>query len=880
MQKSMENTVFVRFDPTPQHKVMRHELEDIFSQAGPIKKSSWINTKGATAPSGDGEDYQRGTTGRSSKGYGFIRYISQEDAVSAQKELNNSKIQMDGKNYTLKVELASLSAAANSKAAKANYRGDKKGKDTSSSTDATSPESEEAVSMLKKKSRIILRNLSFYAKENHIRTAMESNFGKVLDIHLPKVKANLHVGFCFVTFENPKDAQKAVETKRIDIKKRAVNMDWSLPKKHHQQQKEQERLQKEKEQQKIKEERDENDEDDDATSNSDSESESSDSDDESRSSSNSSENDNDDSDDDTDDDSDDDKQENAVGEDSDNSDDTDDNEEEPEDDSVGKKCCLFLRNLPFDATRHDLFQLLYKFGHIKGIYLVKDRATGMLKGTAFVTYSNPKGAKRAMEFAASSSTSDTGGTPFVSQRQNAGTSNEGIDDASQIRGSLMLKGRKILVDMAVDKETAATFDSKEYKIPQADRRNLYLQAEARVESSSSNPKANNTDTWDDLPQQDQRKRQTALKDKTAKLQSPIFFINPNRLSFRNMGKHVNEAGLQKLIELATKRGLAKRLVSVEDQIAHWRALGEMTTREILAKVQQIEGQDRDIIPPWSYDDEEEENSNGETKSKRRKNIKDFIPSVYIDRDFGPSGKKADAPSRGFGFAEFTHHTHALACLRELNNNPAYSKDYAAGGKAADALKKRPQRKNKKGFSNRTPGDYRDDDGKVHIPRLIVDFVVENKVKAKKQAERRLQQQLNQSKQQLEQLEKKKEKDGAETSTKKKGRGAIQREKKRKKRESGEEEAERQRKLQKKALYEAKKEMRKERAEEKKRKAEELKRKSMKPPKKKKSQQKRIEDDEEFENIVRTYQSKLESARDEKVSKTNPREAVREKRWFE
>jgi RNA recognition motif-containing protein len=29
-------------------------------------------------------------------------------------------------------------------------------------------------------------------------------------------------------------------------------------------------------------------------------------------------------------------------------------------------------------------------------------------------------------------------------------------------------------------------------------------------------------------------------------------------------------------------------------------------------------------------------------------------------------------SRGFAFVEFTHHAHALACLRELNNNPVYA----------------------------------------------------------------------------------------------------------------------------------------------------------------------------------------------------------------
>jgi len=886
----MENTVFVRFEPTPQHKVMRHELEDIFSQAGPIKKSSWINTKGAIAPSGDGENYQRGTTGRSSKGYGFIKYLAQEDALAAQKTLNNSRIQMDGKNYMIKVELASVSAATNSKAAKANYRGDKK-KDEKSSTDTAAPNDEEAKVLSKKKSRIIVRNLSFYAKENHIRKAMESNFGKVLEVHVPKVKNNLHVGFCFVTFEDPKDAQKAVEKKHVNIQKRAVNMDWSLPKKLHQQKKQQEQEQKNLERQKKDEQKDENDDLNSSKTNGSDESNSeSDGDgdgDRSSGSGNGSESVSDsDSDSDGDHSEGNDNDSDAMDEENGDSKDDDSDEQDLEDESVGKKCCLFLRNLPFDSTRHDLFQLLYKFGHIKGIYLVKDRETGMLKGTAFVTYSKPQGARRAMEFAASSSSLKGGGTPFLSQRQKVGESNGLDDDESQIRGSLVLKGRKILVDMAVDKETASTFESKEYKIPHADRRNLYLQAEARVESTSPDPMANKTDTWDDLPQQDQKKRQTALKDKIAKLQSPIFFINPNRLSFRNMGKHVDEGGLQKLIELATKRGLEKSLVRVEDQIAHWRALGEMSTREILAKIQEIEGKSLSVIPSWNYDDDVKiESSSDDKKKQRRKNIKDFIPSVYIDRDFGPSGKKVDAPSRGFGFAEFTHHTHALACLRELNNNSVYSKDYAAGGKAADTLKKRPQRKNKKGGNSGpgvSPRDYRDVDGRVRVPRLIVDFVVENKVKAKKQAERRMHQQLNQSKQRLEKLEKRKAKEGAADSeeaaaAKKKGRGAIQREKKRKKRESGEEETERQRKLQKKAMYEAKKELRKERAEEKKRKAQELKRKSTKPPKKKKSEQKKIEDDEEFENIVRTYQSKLESA---KTPKANPREVVKEKRWFE
>jgi nucleolar protein 4 len=663
---------------------------------------------------------------------------------------------------------------------------------------------------------------------------MESKYGKVLDVHLPRVQNNLHVGFCFVTFENPKDAQKAVEEKQVDIAKRTVNMDWSLPKKLHQQQKQQRHQEHQNDDIKSVEENTDDKESDDRDS------QESKSENENDDASESEEDDGGSKDDDAAD----------SGEQSDSEEEED--EKEPVDDSVSKKCSLFLRNLPFDTTRHDLFELFSKYGFIKAIYLVKDNKTGMLKGTAFVTYSKPQSAKRAINAAASSGTSDdVGVSSFISQRQ---ASTDGVTGST--KGCLLLKGRKILVDLAVDKETAAAFDSNEHKIPAPDRRNLYLQAEARVESSSSDPKANNADTWDALPPQDQKKRQTALKDKTTKLQSPIFFINPNRLSIRNMAKHIDEAELQKLCQLAVKRGLEKRLVAAKDQIAHWRALGEMSTREILSKVQEMEATNEDVIPGW--DD--------------KTNIKEYIPSVYIDRDFGPNGKKADAPSRGFGFVEFKYHAHALACLRELNNNPAYSREYAAGGKAADALKKKSP-KSKKAPKPGNGEDYVGEDGRVRTPRLIVDFTVENKVKAKKQADRRLQQQLNQSKQKLEKLEKEEHSE----EKKRRSRGAIQREKKRQKRESGEEEAERQAKLRAKALAEAKEELRKERQDLKKKRIEEMKRRSVKPPKKK---QKADEDDEKFDSIVRSYTSKLESAREEKEAKTHQRAALKQKRWFE
>jgi nucleolar protein 4 len=875
MPKSIDNTVFVRLVPAPTHKVKRHELEDIFSQMGPVKKSSWINAKQpqrqqGEQKNGDADGLNDSYNNSSSKGYGFVKYLSQQDAEAAANELNNSKIQMEGKEFTLKVELASLTAPkanafAGGAAAAVDRSKSSSYKDIPNvSTNESTPDGQDESALLKKKSRIILRNLSFYAKEQDIRKIMERRFGKVIDVHLPRVKDNLHVGFAFVTFHDPKDAQSAVSAKNVDISKRTVSMDWSLPKNVHQQQKQQKQQptnqSKENDQSAMDEDSDDADDDDEKGTETSSSEDDSENDDCDSPSSHSGDGDDDDDDDDNDSNQSDDDGEEVFGEDDDGSD-----EEEEHDDDVKKKCTLFLRNLPFDATRNDVFQAFHRFGYITGVYLVKDKDTGMPKGTAFVTFSKPQSAQRAIEYA-----STEGGDEFVTQRE--GTKKSHVDQHGESGGSLMIKDRRVFVNLAVDKETAATFDSKDDKIPSADRRNLYLQAESRVESSSTEPGANNADTWDDLPASDQKKRQTALKDKTTKLQSPIFFINPNRLSFRNLAKHIDEAALQKLIEDAVKRGLEKGLVSAKDQIAHMRALGEMSTRDILAKIQEMERNNEEIIPSWT---------NGDVDTHRQ--FKHNIPSVYIARDIGPSGKKKDAPSRGFAFAEFTHHTHALACLRELNNNPIYSRDYVAGGKAADAIKKRG-RKNKKMSSsgneaNGGGNDFVGDDGRVHVPRLIVDFTVENKMKAKKQAERRVQQELNRTKQYLENKERKivSLQEGGEEKPKKRGRGAIQREKKRLRRESGEEEKERQAKLEAKALAEARKELRKERqAQRQKQKVEESKKKAVKPPKKKKPVD---EEDEKFDDIVRSYTSKLETTR-KQTDSHNPRVAVTEKRWFE
>ncbi len=620
MPKSTENTVFVRFVPVPTHKLRRHQLENIFSEIGPIKKTSWIHSKENT-----------------SKGYGFVKYLSCDDARAASSSLNDTKIQFDGVDYKVFVEVASVGDEKGTEEKQQHPASSKVGQDNSNNIPNE---------ILKKKSRIILRNLSFYAKENHIRSVLEKKYGDIVDVHLPRVQSNLHVGFGFVTFSNPESAQRAIDDKKIDILNRTVSMDFSLPKSVHQQVKRSENIKKDE--------------------------------DESRGSVCSTDHVEDDLDIEV---------EREVTAEKDVS-----MVLEHSDSALKDARTIFLRNLPFDTTRDELLHLFGKFGHIESIYLVKDKATAMLKGTAFITYKRGPSAQAAISTASNPLSVDDGSLISPQRPRKTAPNPTGMSDSS-----IVLKGRKILVAYAVDKETADTFDSKERSSTAADRRNMYLQSEGRVESTPLEPGSDTSNTWDEIPEPDKKKRQSALKDKTTKLQSPMFFINPNRLSIRNLSKHIEEPELRTLCESATKKGLLSGLVSAKDHIAHLRAQGQLTTREILSTIEEKGKTNEDIITPWNED----------------KKTKEYIPSVYIDRDYGSRSATTKAPSRGFGFAEFTHHIHALACLRELNNNPAYSVEYVAGGKSALEMKR-------KGSKLGSKGGKRVD---IRVPRLIVDFTV-------------------------------------------------------------------------------------------------------------------------------------------------------------
>ena len=903
-KSNLSQTVFVRYSP-PNPAVTHTLLTETFSEYGPVKKCSVIrdqkhddnnNDKGAKGAKAE-DDAKR------TRGYGFVRFASPEDALEAVQKLNGTYLHVGeyGDRVKLHVERASDATAPGGRDAKKSTAGSSKNdneaaQDASGAADADDDEEEqnqqqfqvdEAMARRKRTARIILRNLAFSAKASHIRTAMESTFGKeaIVDIHLPLVPGSnndkngkgkgkgrggpMHRGFAFVTFDNSVQAQKAVEMGSLVIKGREVAMDYSVSKFQHKRMAEEP----------VEEEEEDDEGEANENTNEEEEAEKSDGG-ENESSSDSDSDSDDDSSSEDDDDEDDDNDDESV-----DKDDEDDGipEEQHRPKPVNDpRRTLFVRNVPFDATRTDLFEIFRHHGRIESIYLVKDRDTGVGKGTAFVRYETEASSKRALEAAGSSST----GGPFVSRASDGG------DNSANLAGGqgLYLSGRRLLVDPAVDRDTASSLkverdeDGKplERKVGK-DKRNLYLSTEGRVASGTDGEPG----PWEELPESDRQKRGRAHQEKSSKLRSPLFFVNPVRLSLRNLAKHVDEAALKKLAVEGIRAGLEADLVSKEDVLAHWRASGDMTARDIVQKISEMEEAGESIVPPYD-----------EAAGIRR-----HIPSVYIDRDFAgiDGGKKDLAPSRGFGFVEFTHHAHALACLRELNNNPAYSGEYATGGKKAGEMKKR-QRKGKKGkkgmrFDDDAEGanaaDFVGDDGRVRIPRLIVEFTVENKAKAKKQADHRAHQLANAEKQKAASRAAKKERadeddseDKSKSKKKKKGRGALQREKKRRQREEGTEttpsedaDTKKSKKARKVSHDDADVEAQAK-----------PKIKGVKPPKKRKVDK----EEQAFENMVRSYKQAFAGGADdvtkskkkrknssaENDTPANPRAEVTKKRWFD
>ncbi|XP_026931209.2 RNA-binding protein 28 isoform X1 [Acinonyx jubatus] len=495
------------------------QLEELFSQVGPVKQCFVVTEKGSKA----------------CRGFGYVTFSMLEDVQRALKEITT----FEGCKINVTV-------------AKKKLR--KKSKEKGENENSESPKKElkpKKPKVADKKARLIIRNLSFKCSEDDLRMVF-AQYGAVLEVSIPRKPDGKMRGFAFVQFKNLLEAGKALKSMNMkEIKGRTVAVDWAVAKdkykntqsasapgekrlgaKHQELSKENGR------------------EEEDGTEEEEEEEEVGEDNKEARVTKptqipknselchcraikkaptvESSEEDHSDEDSDLEEsDSVDDGDELAQS-------DTDSEQQEDEDVQVSKKKkrklpsdvnegkTVFIRNLSFDSEEEELGELLQQFGDLKYVRVVLHPDTEHSKGCAFAQFMTQEAAQKCLE-AASPET-------------------EG--------GGLKLDGRLLRIDLAVTRDEAAKLQTKKVKKPTGTR-NLYLAREGLIRAG--------TKAAEGVSAADMAKRERFELLKHQKLKDQNIFVSQTRLCLHNLPKAVDDKELRKLLLNATRGEKGVRL---------------------------------------------------------------------------------------------------------------------------------------------------------------------------------------------------------------------------------------------------------------------------------------------------------------------------------
>ncbi|CAI5741574.1 unnamed protein product [Hyaloperonospora brassicae] len=397
-----------------------------------------------------------------------------------------------------------------------------------------------------------------------------------------------------------------------------------------------------------------------------------------------------------------------VGDDSDGLNDDDDEEEEEhakgaalaskEDTEAQRERTLFIRNLSFQTTEDGLRDFFQAFGAVEYARIVYEKGSNLSKGVAFVRFKSADVAATVLK---------RGEQPQIDSRQkpkkdrkkdNVFTLSALADGGAD---ALTLDSRQLILSRAVSKSDAERItDVNARERRRLDKRNLYLAYEGTINVNKM------ADAELELPKMDIDKRRRAIREKKLKLQNPMYFVSPVRLSVRNLSTTLDDRALKKLFHDAASAGMRA---------------GNVNRLEIKPELLSKEGD----AP-----------------------VKVRMAKVVRDMESVKAGK--EPRSRGYGFVEFSEHSHALSALRILNNNPKYT-SYAAGRAAASGA----------------PASS--------ISRLIVEFALENHGKLKLREKRAADAAKKREEERA--LKKAQGEDGKDAEKVKKSRGQRQRESK-------------------------------------------------------------------------------------------------------
>ncbi|KAI3438130.1 hypothetical protein D9Q98_000571 [Chlorella vulgaris] len=185
---------------------------------------------------------------------------------------------------------------------------------------------------------------------------------------------------------------------------------------------------------------------------------------------------------------------------------------------------VFVRGLPLDASKEQLFLKMKAYGPVRSCRLVVDKASGKIKGTAFVDFYQRASAEAVAEACAK------------------GRRKEGP--------GVVVAGRPAEVDLALGQDDVrALAMSKASERGPRDNRRLALAKEGAIAEGSP--------AWTDMPAADRAKRKRAAEEKKLKLKSPNFSVSGTRLSVRNIPTTWTERQLKACFIAAVKERASK-----------------------------------------------------------------------------------------------------------------------------------------------------------------------------------------------------------------------------------------------------------------------------------------------------------------------------------
>ncbi|KAF8942426.1 RNA recognition motif-containing protein [Haplosporangium gracile] len=286
---------------------------------------------------------------------------------------------------------------------------------------------------------------------------------------------------------------------------------------------------------------------------------------------------------------------------------------------------LFIRNLDFEATKDDLFELFRHWGKLRYCRVTMDHDTGRSRGTGFVCYFNKGAADNCMAEAEKVAAIVN---PIQAENDKKKKNNFvkhtilQPDLPEELAVKFTLNGRVLNVVRAVDKKSAVTLlEAGQQKREREDRRNLYLMREGVIFPDSPAAKS--------ILPGELAKRQASFSARRALLaRNPSLYISKTRLSIRNLPIKMDEKDLRKL----GVQAIQKFKNEVKDG-----KRGHLLAEEM------AEGWDKRVFVKQAKVVRSKDRVDGDTKQLR---------------------------SKGYGFLEYSTHAHALAGLRWLNNNPS------------------------------------------------------------------------------------------------------------------------------------------------------------------------------------------------------------------